>query len=138
MNNLYLVGSTNYLLFPIILFAMNLRTVDIYQVYLAILLSINVCLSFLFWINPVKHSVIHLCDGFFAKLSVIVFSFYIFFMKKIDVFMKIYFAIILIFASKCFYYSNHYSSIEYCTNEHVTYHSMFHMCIGLGSVVAFV
>jgi hypothetical protein len=138
MNNLYLVGSTNYLLFPIILFAMNLQKMDRCRIFLAILLLINVCLSFLFWINPVKNSVIHLCDGLFAKLSVIVFSFYVFFIKQVHIFIKIYFAMMLLFALYCFYYSNKYSSIEYCTNEHVTCHSIFHMWVGLGCIVAFV
>lgn len=136
MNNNILSLSTLFLLFPI--FCINNNKKNFYEIILKLLLSINVILSFLFWINPIKNSLIHFYDGIFAKISFIVFSMYIIFIKVIEYKIKLIFLIILFLSSIMFYHSNNNSKYKWGCKKHLICHFIFHFLITLGCSLAFI
>jgi len=137
MNGSWLSITTLFLLFPIIIFIQNYKS-NIYETILASLLLVNIILSFLFWINPMKNSLMHFYDGIFAKISCILFSFYILFIKDIEYKIKLIFFIILLLSSIIFYYSNKNSKKNWCSKEHLICHSIFHILISIGCSIAFI
>ena len=137
MNGCCLSITTLFLLFPIIIFIYNYKN-NICETILALLLLINIILSFLFWINPIEKSLIHFYDGIFAKISFILFSFYILFIKDIEYKIKLIFFIILLLSSIIFYYSNKNSKKNWCSKEHLICHSIFHILIRIGCSIAFI
>jgi len=137
MNRCCLSITTLFLLFPIIIFIYNYKN-NICETILASLLLLNIILSFLFWINPMENSLIHFYDGIFAKISFILFSFYILFIKDIEYKIKLIFFIILLLSSIIFYYSNKNSKKNWCSKEHLICHSIFHILISIGCSIAFI
>ena len=136
MNNL-LVVSTLFLLFPIIIFYKK-NNKNIYEIILAALLCINIILSSLFWIEPIKNSEIHNYNKIFAKILAIVFTIYILFIKNIKNLYKLIFLIILLFSLLSFFYSNKCSSETWCSNNHILCHFIFHIFISIGCLFAFI
>lgn len=137
MNGEYLSITTLFLLFPIIIFVYNKNKI-IWETILVMLLLTNIILSFLFWINPIEKSLIHYYDGVFAKISYILFSIYILFIKDIEYKIKLAFLIILFLSSIMFYYSNINSEKKWCSKNHVVCHSIFHFLISAGCCIAFI
>lgn len=137
MNGCCLSVTSLFLLFPIIIFIYNYKN-NICETILALLLLINIILSFLFWTNPIEKSLIHFYDGIFAKISFILFSFYILFIKDIGYRIKLTFFIILLLSSIMFYYSNKKSKKKWCSKQHLICHSFFHFFISIGSCIAFI
>jgi hypothetical protein len=127
--------TTLFFLFPIFLFLVKGSPLLIEAVY-AMLISINLVLSLLFWSNPVQHSSIHRWDGFFAKLSYVIIPSYILFIKELDIYSKISFVVVLAFATMMFYFSNCFSKTWGC-HDHQLCHSMFHLFTGIGGMFAF-
>lgn len=136
-NNSILVISTFIMFSSMFVFLMN-RHINKYQIGLGILLFINVILSFMLWMNPIHKSVIHKIDGFFAKLSIVLFTIYIAFFSKIDRLLKYVFFLMLSSALIMSYFSNYYSCLEWNSFEHIISHCGFHMFISMGLVFAFV
>ena len=136
MNGCYLSLTSLFLLFPIIIFSFNVNK-TIPEIILAFLLINNIILSFLFWKNPIKNSLLHFYDGITAKISYILFPIYVLFIKNIDYTNKIVFAITFISSSIMFYYSNNYSKRCWCSNQHILCHSIFHLLITIGTTIAF-
>lgn len=137
MNHFYLVGSSLLLLFPIILFIRNPNK-NAYETGLAILLSCNIILSFLFWMQPIRHNQIHFYDGIFAKISVVLFTIYILFVKKMENIYTLLFFFFLFIALYMFYCSSIHSCQEWCSDTHIIYHLIFHIFISLGCMVVFI
>jgi len=81
MTNQNLLFSSLFFLLPLTFFYLKPNKNN-YEYILASLLIINMILSLLFWSNPVKNSLIHTIDAFFARVSVISFLIYIVFLKK--------------------------------------------------------
>jgi hypothetical protein len=140
-----------FLLFPIMVFIFkdsyaktSLHSVfynnkhSIYENMLALLLLINIVLSFLFWSDPIEKNAIHFYDGIFAKISYVCFSIYILFIKNIDYKWKLLFLLFLSSATMMFYYSNQCSKENWCCKSHLTCHSIFHLFTSLGSSIAFI
>ena len=136
MYKINLSKSTLFLLFPLIIFIFNKK--NNYEIFLSLLLLTNIILSFLFWSNPVKNNIIHFYDGLFGKISFLIFSIYIIFIKNINYKIKLLFIIILIFSLIMFYYSNYYSKNKWCSKKHLFYHSIFHYLISCGCCIAFI
>jgi len=128
--------STLFLLLPIFLYMIKTNH-DIYEVILVILLFINVIISYLFWYTGTEHSILHIYDGIFAKISYLCFSIYIFFIKKIESKLKFISFLLLFISSILFYYSNQYSKQKWCSQKHVIFHSMFHFVVSIGTSIAF-
>ena len=108
-----------------------------WEIGLALLLVINFILSMLFWTRPIQHSMYHRMDAIFAKLSYLLFTVYIFFIKKITYRMKLLFLILLLLSSILFYLSNSYS-VNWCSTRHVVCHSLFHFISSIGASIAFI
>jgi hypothetical protein len=105
MRNCYLSITSLLLFFPIIVFLYNKNKTNC-EIILSFLLLTNIFLSFLFWCNPIEKSVIHFYDGILAKISYILFTIYILFIKDITYRLKMVFVMILSISSIMFYYSN--------------------------------
>ena len=137
MKSYYLIYSTFILLFVNIYFWIKKTNNDIENV-LSILLFINFALSLLFWINPIKNSLIHKLDSFFIRFSIFFFSIYILFYKNFSVKKKILYLDAVALAMIIFYFSNFHSSIEWCSNNHILYHFLFHICGNICTIFAFI
>jgi hypothetical protein len=110
-----------------------------FEIILLLLLSSNLVWSILFWNNGKKKSLEHKIDGFLAKLSLILFIYYILFIKEnIPRKHKTFLLGILSIVILLYYFSNKYSSIEWCSTKHIITHSIFHVSIASGSIIAFI
>ena len=109
-----------------------------WEITLVLLLLINIIVSFLFWSNAIKKSLIHFYDGIFAKISYILFSIYILFIKAIEYKIKLVFLMILFVSSIMFYYSNNDSTKKWCSYKHLVFHSIFHFLTSIGCSIAFI
>jgi hypothetical protein len=136
MNNYYLVISTLFFIFPLAIFSMN-KHKNNYEKGLAFLLLVNLVISILFWLNPIQNSRIHFYDGFFGKISYLLFSIYILCIKHLEYHLKLVFLFILLSSLYAFYCSNSKSSKSWCCEEHVLYHTTFHALVSLGTAFAF-
>jgi hypothetical protein len=136
MNGFYLAITTLFLFFPIIVFLYN-KNKNILETGLALLLIINIILSFLFWMNPIEKSLIHVYDGIFAKISFVLFTIYILFIKDIDYKIKLISVILLLLTSIMFYYST-LKSKNWCSKQHLVCHSIFHFLSSVGCSIAFI
>ena len=129
--------TTLFLLFPIIIFLYN-KNKTIWEYILALLLLTNIFISFLFWLNPIENSLIHFYDGILAKISYLLFPIYILFVKDINYKIKLASLMILFISSIMFYYSNINSKKNWCSQEHLVCHSIFHFLISVGCSIAFI
>jgi len=136
MNNHYLAITTLFLLFPLAIFSMK-QNKNNYEKILAFLLVINIVISHLFWLKPIQKSWLHFYDGFFGKISHVLFSIYILFIKKLSRILKLLFLFILASSFYTFYLSNSNSSSRWGSDKHVFYHILFHMLISIGAAFAF-
>jgi hypothetical protein len=137
MNGFYLSITTLFLLFPIYFFYINKKK-TIWEIVLALLLITNIIISFLFWTISTEKSLIHFYDGILAKISYILFSIYILFIKVIPYKIKLIALIILFLSSIMFYYSDIHSRKNWCSREHLICHSIFHLLISIGCCIAFI
>ena len=137
MNGFYLSITTLFLLFPIYFFLYNKKK-TIWEIVLALLLITNIIISFLFWTISTEKSLIHFYDGILAKISFLLFSIYILFIKVIPYKIKLIALIILFLSSIMFYYSDIYSTKNWCSREHLICHSIFHLLISIGCSIAFI
>jgi len=100
------------------------------------LIFINIIMSLLFWSNPVDGSIIHIFDGFFAKVSLITFVFYTLFYKQLSTYAIIVYLGILFLSLLFAGLSHYYSSQEWCCNLHVIFHGCMHFFFSLGVIMA--
>lgn len=106
---------------------------NMYETVLAGLLSVNTGLSVAFWMNPVRHSRIHRYDGRLGKLTFVAVSGYVLWVKP-----RIGFISSLVSSGVLFYVSDVLSNRRWCSREHLCIHFLFHLCIGIGSLFAFI
>lgn len=132
MNHYLLVGSSFLLLLNYIYKRQNE-----WENYLIGLVSINCVLSLLFWMNPVKQSWIHRIDAAFAKISLIMFTTYIMFIKTIGSRRKLAYTIALSFVAIMAFFSDVFSKQEWLCQDHVMSHFAFHVFASTGTLFAF-
>jgi hypothetical protein len=108
---------------------------NIYEYGLAGLLINNILLTILFWRNPIKHSIMHKVDAFFSRFSLVFFTIYIVFAKKLS-FIACYFILFSI-GMGLFYGSNKESCKHWCSKNHILYHMCFHLFICLAVACAY-
>jgi hypothetical protein len=139
-NCVYLVWSTMFFLIPLFMFFRKRHRSKyyFYENILAILLICNIVLSVLFWIGPEQYSDRHLYDGYFAKISFVLFSVYVLCVKPLS--LELYrFAVTMIgMVTISMYYSNECSREKWCSQKHVVAHSLFHLLSSIGCSIAFV
>uniref|UniRef100_A0A6C0I307 Uncharacterized protein n=1 Tax=viral metagenome TaxID=1070528 RepID=A0A6C0I307_9ZZZZ len=133
----YLTATTLFLLFPVYFYFQS-KSKNTYETALVSLLVINIILSFLFWNDPKPQSVIHTLDGIFAKLSFVLFSIYILFIKDIHGLWWLISLFLFMLSATAFYVSNMHSKIDWCSRDHLLFHAIFHILISLGCSIAFI
>jgi hypothetical protein len=132
MNHYLLVGSSFLLLLNYIYERQNE-----WENNLIGLVSINFILSLMFWMNPVKQSWIHRIDAAFAKISLLMFTTYIMFIKSVGSRRKFAYTIALSFVAIMAFFSNIFSRQEWLCHEHVMSHFAFHVFASTGTLFAF-
>lgn len=129
MSNKY---EFNFLVIILLFFVQK----DIILYILAIMIISNIILSQLFWRNPEKNSIIHMCDAIVAKIVILTFIIYTC-LYKLNNRKKVVIYLLLLFAiGTSFYLSNHYSS-NWCSPEHIRSHSCLHICCIFASIFVF-
>ena len=132
MNHYLLVGSSFLLLLNYIYIRQN-----VWEHCLIGLVLINFVLSVMFWMNPVKLSWIHWIDAVFAKISLLMFTIYIMFIKPIGSRRKFAYTIALSYVAIMAFFSNVYSRQEWVCQDHVMSHFAFHVFASTGTLFAF-
>jgi hypothetical protein len=132
MNHYLLVGSSFLLLFNYIYERQN-----VWEHCLTGLVLINFALSVMFWMNPVKLSWTHWVDAVFAKMSLLMFTIYVMFMKPIGTRRKFAFTIALSFVAIMAFFSNVYSRLDWVSCDHIMSHFAFHVFASTGTLFAF-
>ncbi len=107
---------------------------NVYEIILAMMLVTTIVMSQIFWSNPVKDSDIHLCDAIIAKLTIFLFVVYTFWKHG---FMLPY-VIVLLCIVISFYHSHYYSSIEWCSSQHIKSHGLLHYFCFMATFFAFI
>uniref|UniRef100_A0A6C0HUE5 Uncharacterized protein n=1 Tax=viral metagenome TaxID=1070528 RepID=A0A6C0HUE5_9ZZZZ len=136
MNHYILSATSLFLLFPLFTFFNKIQK-NIYETILAGLLIINILLSFLFWINPIEKCFVHKLDGIFGKISFVFFSIYTLLIKDLDYIFKLICWICFTIILYLFYWSSICSSNEWCCNNHLFCHSLFHLFISIACMLTF-
>ena len=137
-NHIYLRYTILLLFFPIFYCLLKLknkktrRQIIIVEYILVILLIITIIFSQMFWGNPIKNSRIHKLDAIVAKIVMISFAIY-----TIKYKFKISFIFILLAILILSYFSNYYSNKEWCSNKHLLYHGLLHICCFLATIYTF-
>ena len=136
-----LMVSTLLFFIPIYIFIKKItyhkKSANLFEYFLATLLFLNIIISMHFWYEGERHSTPHYIDGIFAKLSMLLVMLYVIFFKKLHVFHILSFLFILSCVYLMSYYSNEFSSMNWGCEDHIFYHSMFHICGSIGASFAF-
>lgn len=135
-NNYVLCKSSFLFLLPIKFYFYKKENKTIENT-LAILLTINFLLSFIFWYNPIYKSKIHKIDAIFAKISLVSFTIYILFVKNNKIYSKLLGLLLLNNAIKFYVKGTKYLSIEWCSPLHIYNHFLFHIFISMCCFFAF-
>lgn len=137
MTNSYLLFTSFLILLPLSLFYFK-KNKNKYEYILALLLIINLILSLLFWSNPIKNSLIHKIDAFFARVSLIFFVIYILFFKENNIVLNFIILILFLKGIMMFFYSDKESSKSWCSKNHINYHMCFHLFMYLAAFYVFI
>jgi hypothetical protein len=139
--NRILLISSLFFLIPVYIFVKKFvlyrELLSLFEYILVGFILFNIFASVLFWYNGKKNSGFHHVDGLFAKTSLIVFIVYVLFFKKIPYYMMLLFLLLLSNVLYFLYYSNYYSAIRWCSEQHIFHHAMFHACASMGAIYAF-
>jgi len=137
MDCIILAASTLFLLFPIFAFSVKEKK-PLIEIILVSFLTVNLIISFLFWVDPIKNSTVHFYDGLFGKISYALFAVYILFIKNLNFLLKTISIGLLLSSLGFFYYSNELSSQTWCSDNHIICHAFFHLLIAIGCGIAFI
>ena len=107
------------------------------ECFLAGVLVLIIILSQLFWSNPIQHSTIHRIDAMVAKMGFVSFVVYILFFKKHPWWGCLCGIFIIFCISISFFFSHHFSSLEWCSENHLICHGMMHIFSYIGTFFAF-
>ena len=141
MHHYLLVISSNMFLLPIAAFFIQSfvgKTARLLQKMIVALLLINYIVSVWFWYDGRQNTIIHTIDAFFARLSSVFVSSYILILHDLELLWKHLFLHVLYQALRMFYFSNRVSKREWCSDEHVWSHFLFHLLVGIGATFAFI
>ena len=129
----FLLLTNLLLLYSIIYFFTNNTVHTLIEYILVSLLPFTIFFSQLFWINPIRYSVIHKIDAFIAKIVISSFIIYTLIYKY-----NFSYIILLHFIFLSFYYNNYYSSKNWCCNNHLFYHALLHIFCFIATFYAFI
>jgi membrane-associated HD superfamily phosphohydrolase len=102
------------------------------EYFLATSLIATIIFSQLFWNNPIKYSKIHKIDAIIAKIVISSFILYTIIYK-----FKFSYLLVLSAIAISFYFSNHFSSQEWCSNKHLCCHGSLHLLCFIATFYAF-
>lgn len=110
---------------------------NVNECILGLCLVLTYICAALFWYNPIQHSRMHKIDAIVAKVSIVSFLLYTFFMKKLSCY--VYYSYCLLFLGMIVtaYLSQYYSSQQWCSDNHIVSHGLLHTFCFLGSFYAF-
>lgn len=132
-NHKYLCYTILLLIISILYFLINLQEEKpFFEYILALLLIIIIIFSRIFWNNPIKNSIMHRIDAITAKIGILSFIFYTLIYK-----FKISYLLVLLGTCISFYFSNKYSTQEWCCDKHIICHGLLHICCFIGTFYAF-
>jgi hypothetical protein len=132
MNPTYLCNTHSLLLLTIIFFIFYVKNKSPFEYILAGLLVVSILLSQMFWSNPIQHSRIHRIDAVVAKLTIATFILYTLLYKFRYSYLLVLSALFI-----TFYWSHSYSSQEWCSEQHIVWHGIFHVWCVIASFYAF-
>lgn len=91
----------------------------------------------LFWIKPIRFSFYHKIDGAVAKTTFVYFIVYTHSKNVLSrkQFLEYYFIIFLM--GFAFYFSNYFSSRNWCCSKHLFTHTTFHFLSSIGMLYAY-
>lgn len=104
---------------------------------LSALVLANFATSIAFWMNPIQKSFLHTVDSFFAKLSLLVFTVYMMFIKGATSRDRFLYVLVLSFTVIMAFFSNIFSRSEWTCTEHILCHFVFHIFSNIGLFVIF-
>jgi len=130
-NHLYL-RYTNLLLWLSVFYFYTNHKKPYIEYILAVFLIITIFWSQLFWKYPVKHSFIHTIDAIVAKITIVSFILYTILYK-----FSLFYLFVLLCICITSYYSNYYSSQIWCSNDHLYWHGILHICCFIATFFAF-
>jgi hypothetical protein len=133
-NHKYLCYTILLLIISILYFKFNLqekKETPFFEYILALLLII-IIFSQIFWNNPIKNSIMHKIDAITAKIGILSFIFYTLIYK-----FKTSYLLVLLGLCISFYFSNKYSTQEWCCDKHILCHGLLHIYCFIGSLYAF-
>ena len=116
-------------------FLLLLNFVLIRNTLLSTLLLANFATSIAFWMNPIQKSFLHTVDSFFAKLSLLVFTAYMMFIKGTSSRHRFLYAVVLSFTGIMAFFSNIFSRSEWACTGHILCHFVFHIFSNIGLFV---
>ena len=128
----FLLFTNLLLLYSIVYFFTNNTVHTLIEYILVSLLPFTIFFSQLFWINPIRYSVIHKIDAFIAKIVISSFIIYTLIYKY-----NFSYIILLHFIFLSFYYSNYYSSKKWCCNNHLFFHGLLHIFCFIATFYSF-
>ena len=131
---------TNLLLFlPLLYYLIIVQKKTKGESALAVVLVLVIVSSQLFWSDPVQQSNVHLVDSWVAKTAIFAFILYVLRYKfhRFNAASKVSFFVVLAAIGLSFYFSNFYSSREWCSNHHVWWHGCLHVMCCVGTFYAF-
>lgn len=127
---------TNILLVLSILFFIYKTTQETQPNQLETILATSligtIVFSQLFWNNPIKHSIIHKIDAIIAKIVIASFILYTLIYKY-----RFTYLLVLSAIAVSFYFSNYFSSQEWCSNKHLCCHASLHIFCFIATFYAF-
>lgn len=118
----HLCCSSLLLVVPVFYFLFYSKQKPWPEYVLALSLVLVVFCSQLFWRDPVQHSIIHKIDALVAKVVLFVCVAYTLVFKY-----RLAFVFILLLIAVSFFFSNYYSSRDWCCNHHLISHASLHV-----------
>jgi Ca2+/Na+ antiporter len=110
---------------------------SIFEIFLSCLLVVAFIFSQLFWLNPIRFSIEHKIDVTWARVVTFFFITYTILLKKHSFNKFLQYVFICFCLCFTFYWSNYFSSRDWCSLLHLLFHVYFHTFAFLGSLFAF-
>jgi len=128
---------TNILLLIPIVYFLIFGQKRLPEYILASLLIVIVITSQIFWRKQERETTIHKLDAFVAKIVIGSFIVYTLIYKLSSSIMRVSYWLLLAGIATSFYYSNYYSTREWCSNAHIRFHAWLHILCFIATFYAF-
>jgi len=137
MHHSLLCLSSLAMFIPILFYFFYLTFSYVYT-FLSILIISNILVSILFWKDAIQHGIFHRIDAILARITFICSIGYILLFKTMSPYGWFLLGMILGKVGFFIYLSNYYSSIKWCSPDHIYHHLLFHLSIPPGLMFCFI